>query len=128
MLPVCGWKDRIRLVGLLCQWLTYWATYGLPPIRCILTSGETRSNTIYRRLSDGRCARIEIDGNEVYNAADVFRWRFTSGEETTQFAYFKDGKRHDKLIQGDLATAVAGKFGIDLGTVRRALELVMTEC
>ena len=60
--------------------------------------------------------------------ADVFRWRFTSGEETTQFAYFKDGKRHDELIQGDLATAVAGKFGIDLGMVRRALELVMTEC
>jgi len=68
-----------------------------------------------------------LDRLIVHKILDEVPWRYTSGEGRAQFAYFKDGKRHNQLIENDLAMTVASKFGIDQEIVSRALEIVLGE-
>jgi len=48
-------------------------------------------------------------------------WRFSSTDTPPMLSYFRDGRRFDEPIAGDVATAVAGKFTMDEETVRGAL-------
>ena len=51
-------------------------------------------------------------------------WRFTSSEDPPQFNRFDNGRKIDDFIEGDVASAVSAKFGIDEATVRNALDLI----
>lgn len=84
------------------------------------------SEEAYRRatIEDYGADGYFLDRVIVHKILDELPWRFTSGEEPAQFTYFKDGKRYDQVIQGDLVTAVSRKFSLDQETVRRALEVI----
>ena len=60
----------------------------------------------------------------IHKILEEQSWRFTSDEEPPRFARFDYGTRIDQPIAGDVATAVAAKFGLDEITVRHALDLV----
>ena len=60
----------------------------------------------------------------VHKIIDEQMWRFTSDEMPRQLTRFTDGRRFDFPITGDLATAVAAKFGIDEKTIGHALRLI----
>ena len=60
----------------------------------------------------------------IHKILDEQSWRFTSDEKPPQFARFDYGQRIDYPIVGDVATAVAAKFGLNEDMVRRALDLI----
>ena len=62
----------------------------------------------------------------IHKILDEQPWRFTSDEEPPQFTRFDNGTRIDQPIVGDIATAVASKFGLDEIIMRRALDLTST--
>lgn len=51
-------------------------------------------------------------------------WRFNSEEQPPQLQRFDGETRVNLLIEGDVAAAVAGRFGMDAETVRAALKAV----
>lgn len=54
-------------------------------------------------------------------------WRFDSTENPPVLASFAAGERFDDALPGDVAAAVAHKFGMDEAVVRRALHIVKGE-
>lgn len=51
-------------------------------------------------------------------------FRFNSTDRPYRFESFHDGKRFEHSIEGDVATAVATKFSMDLQTIRAAFKSV----
>jgi arylamine N-acetyltransferase len=60
----------------------------------------------------------------VNKIIDGRQWRFTSDERPLHFEVFEDGRRIDHIITGDVAEAVAQRFGMDAETLRAALDAV----
>jgi arylamine N-acetyltransferase len=48
-------------------------------------------------------------------------WRFSSAETPLHLESFRDGKRTDHPLDGDVAQVVGGHFGMDVATLRAAL-------
>jgi arylamine N-acetyltransferase len=53
-------------------------------------------------------------------------WRFNSEEKPYHLESFGDGGRTDQPIEGDVAAAVAVHFEMDVGVVRKALDVTET--
>jgi arylamine N-acetyltransferase len=60
----------------------------------------------------------------VTRVVDGCIWRFASHERPERLACFQDGTRTDHPIEGDVAEAVARRFGMDAGVVEAALAAV----
>ncbi len=62
-----------------------------------------------------------LDRVVVNKIVEELPWRFSSTDTPPMLSYFRDGRRFDEPIAGDVATAVAHKFTMDEETVRLAL-------
>jgi arylamine N-acetyltransferase len=62
-----------------------------------------------------------LDRVIVNKIVDEVPWRFSSADTPPMLNYFRDGRRFDELIAGDVAAAVAAKFTLDEQIVRHAL-------
>lgn len=60
----------------------------------------------------------------VNKVIDGHIWRFNSAESSLHLEEFLDGEHTDYAIAGDAAEVVGRHFGMDVATVRRALEAV----
>jgi hypothetical protein len=65
-----------------------------------------------------------LDAVIVNKVIDGRIWRFASRDAPYRLESFHDGARMEHPIEGDVADAVAAKFGMDLATTREALNIV----
>jgi arylamine N-acetyltransferase len=65
-----------------------------------------------------------LDRVIIHKVISNILWRFNSDQQPHCLEYFKNGKRGDIILDGDVAGPIAEKFGMNETIIRQALELV----
>ncbi len=65
-----------------------------------------------------------LDKLVINKVVDEQLWRFNSAESSSHLQRFENGTRIDTPMEGDVAAALASRFGVDEATVRAALDVL----
>ncbi len=94
-----------------------------PQPNCYTLIDTPVPDTAYRAAltADYEASGFFLDRIIVYKVVDGQAWRFCSAETPLHLESFRDGKRTDQLLNGDIAKTVGQHFDMDVATLRAAL-------
>lgn len=95
-----------------------------PNTNCFTLIDQPVSDAVYRlaTTNDYGLDGLFLDKVIVNKVINGLLWRFNSVEKPYHLESFRDGQRTDNPITGDMAETVARHFGMEVETVKAALQ------